>query len=245
MKSILVLGATSAIAEQTLRLLAKDGANFFLVGRNKERMQSIKEDLIVRGAGAVEIEVSGYTDYSCHSSILTRALQSMGSIDLAFIAYGMLGDQNLLQSEYSLTQELLEINFISTVSWLTQLANLMEKRGKGQIAVITSVAGDRGRKSNYIYGASKGALDIFLSGLRNRLFARGVNVLTIKPGFVDTPMTKNVRKNLLFAQPEFIARGIYKALKKKKDIVYLPSIWLFIMIIIRNIPESLFKRMNL
>jgi len=139
----------------------------------------------------------------------------------------------------------LQTNFTTVVSLLTLLANLFERQGRGSIAVISSVAGDRGRQSNYVYGAAKGALTIYLQGLRNRLAKANVHVLTIKPGFVDTPMTRDFKKGLLWVGPDVIARGIVKAIDKRKDVAYLPFFWRYIMFIIKIIPERIFKRLSL
>jgi short-subunit dehydrogenase len=136
-------------------------------------------------------------------------------------------------------------NCISVISLLTHLANYFEKQRSGCVAVITSVAGDRGRQSNYVYGAAKGAVNIFLQGMRNRLSKVGVTVLTIKPGLVDTPMTAGLPKNFLFADPAVVGTRIFNAIMRGKEIVYVPWFWRWIMLIIRTIPESVFKRMKL
>ena len=145
----------------------------------------------------------------------------------------------------SAAEAILRTNFLSAVSLITWLANYFEASKQGTLAVISSVAGDRGRKSNYVYGASKGALNIFLDGVRNRIDRAGVNVLTIRPGFVDTPMTAHIPKGPLFASPAQVAEGILAAVERRKDVVYLPGFWRPIMFLIRNIPERVFKKMNL
>jgi short-subunit dehydrogenase len=134
---------------------------------------------------------------------------------------------------------------LSPIACLTWLANYFETRGKGNITVITSVAGDRGRQSNYIYGAAKGGLSIFLQGLRNRLAPKGVSVTTIKPGFIDTPMTAHIKKGPLFASPETVGKRIHQAMLKGESVVYTPFFWRFIMLIIQHIPEFIFKKMKL
>jgi decaprenylphospho-beta-D-erythro-pentofuranosid-2-ulose 2-reductase len=169
----------------------------------------------------------------------------MGGIDLALIAHGVLGDQQKAQADYAAAEAVLRTNFLSAVSLVTWLANYFENQKRGTLAVISSVAGDRGRKSNYVYGASKGALNVFLDGVRNRIDRSGVNVLTIKPGFVATPMTAHLPKGPLFASPETVAQGIVRAIKGRKDVVYVPGFWAVIMLIIRSIPEAIFKKLNL
>jgi decaprenylphospho-beta-D-erythro-pentofuranosid-2-ulose 2-reductase len=157
----------------------------------------------------------------------------------------VLGDQEAAQADYSVAEKILHTNFLSAVSLSTWLGNYFEVRKDGVLAVISSVAGDRGRKSNYVYGTSKGALNIFLDGLRNRIDRAGVQVLTIRPGFVATPMTAHLKQNALFAHPNQIADGILAAILARKDVVYLPKIWRPIMFLIRNIPERIFKKMNM
>jgi decaprenylphospho-beta-D-erythro-pentofuranosid-2-ulose 2-reductase len=157
----------------------------------------------------------------------------------------VLGDQEQAQADYAAAEAVLVTNFLSAVSLSTWLANYFVARKAGVLAVISSVAGDRGRKSNYVYGASKGALNIFLDGLRNRVDREGVQVLTIRPGFVATPMTAHLPQGPLFAQPDQIADGILKAIVRRKDNVYLPPIWAVIMLIVRSIPQAIFKKMNM
>jgi decaprenylphospho-beta-D-erythro-pentofuranosid-2-ulose 2-reductase len=180
-----------------------------------------------------------------HPQMLESAAEALGHIDLALIAHGVLGDQDQAQADYSVTETILRTNLLSPVSLCTWLGNYFAAQRGGILAVISSVAGDRGRKSNYIYGTSKGALNIFLDGLRNRIDRHGVHVLTIRPGFVATPMTAHLRRNALFADPNTIARGIVKAIERRKDVVYLPAVWSAIMLVIRSIPQPLFKRLDM
>ncbi len=245
MSNILILGATSAIAKHTSRLFAADEHRLYLVARNEDKLKSMQQDMQVRGAPQVDYEVLDLGDNEQHQALLQRATDTMGSIDTVLIAYGTLGDQKKAEQNYPATLEELQTNFLSVVSLLTLLANQMEQQQSGSIAVISSVAGDRGRQSNYVYGTAKGALTIFLQGLRNRLHRSKVHVLTIKPGFVDTPMTADFKKGLLWTTPEVIANGIYRAIKKKKEVVYLPFFWRYIMLIIKLIPEKIFKRLSL
>jgi len=245
MSNILILGATSAIAKHTARLLAADGHSLYLVARNDDKLVAMKQDMLVRGATEVNYESLDLADDKKHEKLIQRATDTMGSIDTVLIAYGTLADQNSAATNYTNTLKELQINCLSVISLLTILANQLEQQGSGTIAVITSPSGDRGRQSNYIYGTAKGALSIFLQGLRNRLAKSKVHVLTIKPGFVDTPMTKDFKKGLLWVNPEVISQGIYTAIKKKKEVVYLPFFWRYIMVIIKSIPEKLFKHLSL
>jgi short-subunit dehydrogenase len=216
-----------------------------LVARNPRKLSTVAQDLVIRGAGAVDTWVLDLDDTAAHEGMLAAAVERMGGIDLALIAHGVLGDQAAAEADFETAAAILHTNFISAVSLCTWLANYFESRGRGTLAVISSVAGDRGRKSNYLYGASKGALNVFLDGLRNRVDREGVQVLTIKPGFVATPMTAHVQQNALFASPDRIAKGILRAVKRRKDVVYLPWDWGGIMLVIRLIPGAVFKKMNL
>ena len=245
MSNILILGATSTIAKHTIRLFAADEHSLYLVARNEDKLASMKQDMLVRGAKDVNYESLDLSDDKQHIDLMSRVTETMGSIDTVLIAYGTLSDQNVSIESYANTLKELQINCLSVISLLTILANQMEQQGSGSIAVISSPSGDRGRQSNYIYGTAKGALTIFLQGLRNRLSKSNVHVLTIKPGFVDTPMTKDFKKGFLWANPEVISKGIYNAIKKKREVVYLPFFWRYIMIIIKSIPEKLFKYLSL
>ncbi len=242
---ILVLGATSAIAMAVMRQLVTPSAHFFLVARSKEKLTAVAQDLLVRGAPRVDMIVADLDDTQAHAQMLAVATSQLGTVDLALLAHGVLGDQPAAERDYFAAEPILVTNFLSAVSLLTWLANYFESQGRGTLAVISSVAGDRGRKSNYVYGASKAALDAFLSGLRNRCDRSGVQVLTIKPGFVATPMTAHVPKNRLFATPEQVANGILKAIRTRKDVVYAPWFWRPIMAIIKAVPERIFKGRDL
>lgn len=245
MQKILIVGATSAIAEATARLFAQRGDRLYLLARNQERLQSIAGDLKIRGAESVQYAILEVSDFERHQPLLNTAFDALNGIDVVLIAHGTLPDQKACEQSFDLTLKELNTNGISTIVMLTHLANRFEQQGYGTIAVISSVAGDRGRQSNYVYGAAKGAVSLFLQGLRNRLYKSGVQVLTIKPGFVDTPMTADFKKGLLWAQPASIARGIVSAIDNHKDVVYLPRFWRYLMLIIKGIPEQVFKRLRL
>jgi decaprenylphospho-beta-D-erythro-pentofuranosid-2-ulose 2-reductase len=243
---ILILGATSAIAQSVARLYAESGARMFLVARDPSRLDSVADDLRVRGAIAVDCLAADLTEHDRHPEIVAAAFDALSGLDTVLVAHGVLPDQASCQESVADTLVSIDINFLSVVSLLTPIANRLEESKRGTIAVISSVAGDRGRQSNYIYGAAKSGLDAFLQGLRNRLNKADVNVLTIKPGFVDTPMTAHIpERGLLWAQPEDIAEGIVHAIDKQKDVIYLPRFWALIMLIIRSIPERIFKKLSL
>lgn len=245
MQKILIVGATSAIAEATARLWAARGDALFLVGRNSARLETIAADLRVRGAAAVGCFTMDATDTATHAAMLEAATAALGGLDVALIAHGTLPDQKACEASVELTLREIDNNGLSVVALATLLASRFEAQGHGTLAAISSVAGDRGRQSNYVYGAAKGMVSLFLQGLRNRLAKKGVQVLTIKPGFVDTPMTASFKKGALWAQPDDIARGILRAIEQRRDEVYLPGFWRLIMAIIRHIPERIFKRLSL
>ena len=242
---IFIFGATSAIAEATARLFAEDGASLFLAARDQGKLESIAEDMRVRGATRVVTATCDARDFQQHQALVDQVFGELGGLDIFLIAHGTLPDQKGCERSFNSLRREFEINALGVMSLLTHMANRFEEQGFGSLCVISSVAGDRGRQSNYVYGAAKGAVSIFLSGLRNRLSSKGIHVMTIKPGFVDTPMTREFDKGLLWATPGQIARGIYSGIKKKKDVLYLPWFWSSIMTIIRSIPEAVFKRLKL
>ena len=244
-RNILVLGATSAIAQATIRIYAAKGTSFYLVARDPDKLSAIAADAKVRGASTVFTRACDLDDMNQHAALLADARQQFPSLDVALLAHGVLGNQAEAERDYAVAEAILRTNFLSVVSLSTGLANQFEQQKHGTIAVISSVAGDRGRQSNYIYGTSKGAVSIFLQGLRNRLNRHGVQVLTIKPGFVATPMTAHLKKGLLFASPDEVAKGIVAAIDRRKDEVYLPWYWRPIMFIIRSVPERVFKKLKL
>ena len=220
MRKILILGATSTIAQTTARNFASDGDALYLIARNPDKLAAVAADLQVRGAVHVETQTADLNDCQQHERLLQQATTALDGLDIALIAYGTLGNQHAGEQSYAQAEQELHTNFLSVISLLTVLANQYETQQHGCLAVISSVAGERGRQSNYIYGTAKGALSLFLQGLRNRLTQAGVTVITIKPGFVDTPMTAALPKNALFTSAEAVGVGVYRAILKKKDIVY-------------------------
>ena len=242
---LLIFGATSAIAQSVAKKVAHEGGELFLVGRHQDTLKIIAQDLVVRGAKKVGEIAADLTFREQYSEWVASAAKFMKGIDVVLIAHGVLGDQKQLEQNSDNAFDLINVNFISAALLAEASAHYFEIEKKGTIAVIGSVAGDRGRQSNYYYGAAKGGLEIFLQGLRNRLFPLGIHVLTIKPGFVSTPMTAHLKKNIMFASADSVANGILKGIAKKRDVVYLPCFWAIIMGIIKSIPESIFKRLKL
>jgi hypothetical protein len=243
MRKTLIIGATSAIAEASARLFAQDGDHLFLVARNQAQVNAIAADLRVRGSPVVATYVMDVNDFDAHAPMLEAARQSLGNIDTVLIAHGTLSNQEACQQSVALTMQEIKTNALSVIALLTPIANLFEQEKRGTIVVISSVAGDRGRRSNYVYGCAKAMVTAFMSGLRQRLHQSGVTVLTIKPGFVATPMTENMElPAMLTASATTVARQIQRAMNKHKDVVYTPWFWSPIMQIIRGIPETAFKR---
>jgi short-subunit dehydrogenase len=245
MQRILILGATSAIAEAVARRYAAAGARLFLVARSTERLDAVASDLRARGAGSVDHAVGDLGSVAGHAGLLDRVWASLGGVDIALIAYGVLPDQGRCERSWPAAAEALQVDFISPSALLHELANRLESDGAGVLCVITSVAGDRGRKSNYVYGAAKGGLSLFAQGLRHRLASRGVAVVVVKPGFVDTPMTAHLAKGPLFAGPARVARAIERGITRRSAVVYVPWWWRVLMGLVRAVPDRLFVRTNL
>jgi decaprenylphospho-beta-D-erythro-pentofuranosid-2-ulose 2-reductase len=245
-QNIIIIGATSAIAEAVARRYAESGAQLFLVARNNDKLQLIANDLKIRGASAVQTWIMDANDSEAISPMLDAAWNAFNSYDVALIAHGTLPDQARTETDMIYALDQFRTNGDSVIACLTGLAMRFEPQGKGVIAVISSVAGDRGRASNALYGAAKAAINTYTSGLRVRLFKSGVHVLLIKPGFVTTPMTAELDLPArLTVTADKVATDIQKAINKRKNVLYTPWFWQWIMLIIRTIPEFLFKKMKL
>lgn len=246
MNKVVIFGATSAIAQAVARRLATEGASLFLVGRNAERLGGIAADLGVRGAKSVGIAAVDLADLPQHASLVEQARAALGGIDAALIAHGTLPDQRACEADTALALTHIGINYLSPVSLLSELAKLMIAQQSGVLAVIGSVAGDRGRQSNYVYGSAKGGLAVFVEGLRHRLDPSGVRVVLVKPGFVDTPMTAHVPKGgPLWATSDEVAGDIVRAMRTRNATIYTPWFWRGILAIIRNVPDFIFRRTKL
>ncbi len=246
MKKILIVGATSAIATACARLWAAERAEMFLVARNAARLDQIAADLAAHGANAVHVYKLDMNEFGLHQAMLDTCFKALRSIDIALIAHGTLPDQGRCEVDADLALREFSSNGLSVIALLTRLANPMVVQGAGTIAVISSVAGDRGRPSNYLYGAAKASVSVFCEGMRARLFRHGVHLLTVKPGFVDTPMTRALAlPRLLTASPEAVAADIKKGVERAADTLYSPRFWALIMFCIRTMPAFLFNRLKL
>jgi decaprenylphospho-beta-D-erythro-pentofuranosid-2-ulose 2-reductase len=238
---ILIAGATSAIAQEMARVYARRGARLFLLGRDPAKLAALVAEL---GAAVAGSRAADFSQLDAAESLVDEAWSVLGQVDLACIAHGFLGDQLRTERELAQAELVIRTNFLSVVALLLPLSNRMEAAGAGSICVLSSVAGDRGRPRNYTYGASKGALSLYLQGLRTRLHAKGVRVHTIKLGPVDTPMTAGHRKHLLFAQPQSVAVRIVRTVDRGHAVAYLPWFWRPILSVVRALPEPLIQRLG-
>lgn len=244
--SLLVLGANSLIAQAAASHFAEAGHEIIFAGRKQDEPEKYANDLSIRYNVNCKAEYVDALDYPTHKKFIEDLLAKTPVIDYVLIVFGYLGTQEKAQVDFTEAHRIIDTNFTGIVSVCELLAAEFETRKKGNIAVISSVAGDRGRQSNYMYGSAKGGLSVYLSGLRNRLYKSGVNVLTIKPGFVNTPMTYGMPlPKILVASPEKVGKDIYKAMKKGKSVIYTPFFWWWIMKIITSIPEFIFKKLKL
>lgn len=243
MQKVLIIGATSAIAEAVARLYAARASTIFLVGRNANRLDAIAADLRVRGAHQVDAYALDVNDLAGHAAMLDAAWAASSGIDTVLIAHGTLPDQAACDQSVDLAMREFITNGTSTIALCTALAQRLS--AGSNLAVISSVAGDRGRASNYLYGSAKAAVTAFLSGQGQRLGKLGINVLTIKPGFVDTPMTQAFKKGALWASADKVAQGIVRASDRRRAVAYLPGFWWAIMMVIKNIPEFVFRKISL
>lgn len=247
-KNVVIFGGTSTIALACARIWVAQGFSIFSVGRDRNKLDGALADLRARATHGQRIAglSADLNDLERHERLFVDADRSLGGIDIVLIAHGTLPDQKACEQSVQIALAEIQTNALSAISLLTLAGNYLERQRHGSIVTISSVAGDRGRRSNYVYGASKGAISLFMQGLRSRLVDRNVDVICIKPGFVDTPMTAAFQKNgLLWAQPDVVAQGIVAAVAKRRDVVYLPWFWRWIMLVIKIIPERIFKRLSL
>ena len=245
MKRALVLGARSEIAQALARRLAKEGWGLVLAARRAEELRPLASDLELTldcEATLLEFDALQITQLP---GLAARVREAAGEFELVLLVFGYMGDQERVRRDPGEMARTLETNFTAAALTLGHLANYLEKRGSGGIIAVTSVAGDRGRQSNYVYGAAKGGLGLFLQGLRSRLHPAGVHVLTAKPGFVDTAMTEGLDGLFLVASPDRVAGDILRAWRKRRDVVYTPWFWRWIMLAVRMLPERIFKKLSL
>jgi decaprenylphospho-beta-D-erythro-pentofuranosid-2-ulose 2-reductase len=238
----LVLGASSSVARAFARQAAEDGADLILAGRDIRDIDRIAADARIRGGGRVDVRAFDAIDRAGHEAFVADLPRRPFN---AFLAFGMLAPQAEIDRSPALAQEIIAVNYLGAVSVLSRLAPRMAAEGKGAIVVLSSVAGDRGRPSNYTYGSAKAGLNAYLQGLRASCAAKGISVTTVKPGFMDTSMTYGMSGMFLVASPETCAKACLGYAAKGRDVVYFPGFWWLIMVIIKAIPERIFKRLKL
>jgi len=243
MSYLLIIGAKSDIAKEVAKVYAKNGYNLYLAGRNIQELQGLASDIQIRSDIEVKLQEFDVTDFEAHKSFYdSLEVKPFGVV----VVSGYMAEQKECENDWEKSLNTINVNYTGVVSILNIIANDFELRKSGFIIGVSSVAGDRGRKANYIYGSSKAALSAYLSGLRNRLFVSGVQVLTVKPGFVATKMTAGLDLPVkLTAQPKDVTQDIFKAQQKGKDVLYTKGIWRFVMLIIKHIPEAIFKKMSI
>lgn len=243
MPSVLLLGAGSDIARSLARKFASEGYEIQLAARNASRTGPLEQDIAIRYNVPCTAHEFDATRPETHAAFFA-SLPVLPDITISI--FGYLGDQKIASSDWAECERIIAVNYTGAVSILNVVANAYAAHGRGTIVGISSVAGERGRQSNYLYGSAKAGFTAYLSGLRNRLNPAGVHVLTVKPGFVDTKMTENMSlPPLVTAQPDAVAAAIFDAVRKKKNVLYVKWMWRWIMLLIKSIPESVFKKMKL
>ena len=243
MARVAIFGATSAIAAEVAVLHAARGDALHLCGRDPDKLAA----LMARLAGArvpPRCTHADFADLDANAALVARVIAASGGLDTVLIAHGVLGDQEASERDFAEAERSIRVNFTSVVSLLVPLANHLEATRGGRLGVITSVAGERGRPRNYTYGACKGALNLYLQGVRSRLYPAGVSVTTLKLGPVDTPMTVSHEKNRLFAQAPEVARDIVRAMDARRREAFVPRVWAAIMPVVRLTPEALFQKLR-
>ena len=241
-----IFGATSDIAAAVARRYAEAGWRLALIGRNSDILEAAAADLRIRGAADVHVHLADFADSASLPKASAAAWCGFGGLDLALIAYGTLPDQSTAEQDRAACEAALMLNFTSPILLANELGRRFAAQRSGTLAVISSVAGDRGRGSNFIYGAAKGGLQRYLEGLRHRLIKQGVTVLDIRPGFVMTSMTSNLPQGgLLWAKPDRVAADITKAISGHNSVLYTPWFWKYIMAAVRGLPRALFHKTNL
>jgi short-subunit dehydrogenase len=245
MRKILLLGGTSMIGESIMSSLLQEEDDLIITGRSLSTLEPVAADLKIRHRCTVKFLAYDMCSAQECEKIGNKIVESWGIPDIIIAATGALGDQGIVRDDVKLSYQVAMSNYLGITSTLTPMIGPLEQRGCGHIVVLSSVAGDRGRQSNYVYGAAKSAVNTYLSGLRSRLRVSGVKVTTVKLGFVDTPMIAGKEGAFLVAKPEWVGRKIVALINRPTDVVYLPGFWWLIMLIIKHIPEMIFKRLKI
>jgi decaprenylphospho-beta-D-erythro-pentofuranosid-2-ulose 2-reductase len=245
-KRIVVLGGLSAIAEATARLHAEQGAALALAGRDAARLETLAQDLKVRGASAVQTYPIDLAEEGGVPAAFERMVADLGGVDEVLLFYGLLGDQRLAERDFAEASRIMHTNYLSASLWCLAAANVLERQRHGALIVVGSVAGDRGRQSNYLYGSAKAGLAALVQGLAHRLHASGAKAVLVKPGFVISPMTAGLKRSgPLWATPQRLATIVRGAAKGASPVVYAPWFWRWIMAAIRAAPAPVLHRTKL
>lgn len=242
---VIILGALSAIGEATAGLYAAEGADILLVGRRTCDLETVAADLRSRGATIVLTDARDLATGDA-ATRFERYVERLGGVDHVLLFYGLLGDHKRAEADFSEARRIIDVNFRSAAEWSLAAANWLERQRRGTLLVVSSVAGDRGRQSNYIYGAAKGGLTLLVQGIAHRLAPTGARAVAVKLGYVDTPMTARMARRVpLGVKPADVARLIHRAARKGDPVVYGPWFWRPVMWVVRAVPASLFHRMKL
>jgi short-subunit dehydrogenase len=244
-KNIVVFGATSAIVHAVLKLYAQQKCNFYLIARNLDKLAVVTQDLTARGGSIMANEAYDFNDYDQLNASLTNANTILTSIDMVLVGHGELPEQQQLEIDSTELVTSINTNYTSVAVIALTAARLLAQQDSGTLAIISSVAGDRGRKSNYIYGSTKSGINILIEGLQGRFSGSRVNVVNIKPGMIDTPMTSSMEKGGIWTTPEKIAGKIVTGISKEKDCIYVPGVWRLIMLIIKILPARILQKLNI
>lgn len=240
----LILGGSSSIGRAFARRVAAEGSDVILAGRDTEDLERTARDVRLRGEGTVEIMRFDASAYDTHAAF-AEVLNARTGVLSIFLLFGIMPEQASVEADFELARETVEVNYLGAVSVLLRLAPLLEERGEGHVVVLSSVAGDRGRLKNYVYGSAKAGLNAFVEGLRARLWRRGVSVTLVKAGFMDTGMSFGHPGMFLVASPEACAEACLRSAERGRETIYFPWFWRCIMLIIRSVPARIFKRLNL
>jgi decaprenylphospho-beta-D-erythro-pentofuranosid-2-ulose 2-reductase len=244
---VIILGATSAIAEATARLYAAEGAKLLLVGRQGERLAAIADDLRLRGAARADTAVRDLADAGDAATAFAGFVETLDGLDHVLLAYGTLGDQKIAERDLVAAERNFTVNFTSAAAWALAAAEVLEQQGRGALIVLGSVAGDRGRRANFVYGAAKAGLATLVEGIAHRFAGKGPRAVIVKPGPVITPMTEGFasRKGLMWTTPETVAAIVRHAADRGGPVVYAPWFWRWVMLIIRFLPAPIFNRLDI
>jgi len=242
--SVLILGATSRVANRVARRYAEAGHAVYLAEPDLAEAERVAADLAIRTGVQTRAGAFDATDFDAHPAFVDAVEEALGPLEVALVAFGLMGDQAASEQDFAEAHRVIDVNYTGAASICEAIARKMGERGEGSIIGISSVAGDRGRRSNYFYGSAKGAFRLYLQGLRGRMHKHNVHVMTVRLGFVDTRMTFGMKTGIPVASPEAVARALYRAQQRKIDSLYYPPFWACIMGIIKAIPESVFKRLS-